>query len=181
MRYQCRSPSRLSSRWPDLVTILTGLMLAVVGAAAVAMLVLGLSHLYVAVWHRAVAELSACVFCGIAFFSTYGAFLDRLDQRWPREAAPEDAETGAAEAPAGEHLQYAPVDRRERGPVPTCTVISLATVGYGLVIMIGGAVWTRGSDRAFNLAAGLVFLVLAGVVIILGRKSPRNRHAGESV
>lgn len=149
------------------VVIAAGMAIALLGAGAATLMVLGLSHLYVGAWPRAALELVGCLVSGGMFFFTYGPFLDRLDRHAPGEPAESGPDAVTAVTAGGE--------TSSREPVPTYLVISLAILGYGVVIIFGGMLCTRGRDLVFNLVAGLSFLVLGGVMTLLGRRRSTGR------
>src|SRR5262245_10215473 len=134
--------------------IVLGLALAVLGAGAVMLLVVALSHLYVGVYPLALGELAACAVAGGAFLKAYGPYLDRLERRAP----PEPAEAGAGATPAGD-------------PAPTGVVVAVVTGAYGLILILAGLVWTSGTARLLNGVGGLGLVACAALVWWAGRES----------
>jgi Na+/proline symporter len=67
--------------------ILKGLGFAVLGAASIALMALGLSHLYVAEYGRGAVELIGFFIGGALFLTSYGKYIDCLEQ-WAGEISP---------------------------------------------------------------------------------------------
>jgi hypothetical protein len=139
--------------------IVLGLALALVGAGSVMLLVLALSHLYVAHYATALGEMAGCALAGGVFLKSYGPYLDRLERR-----APQDSPPGGPEADtAGE--------RSAAEPAPTSVVVAVATAAYGLLIILAGLCWTEGTATLWNAVAGTGLIACAAVVWWLGRGS----------
>jgi len=160
--------------------ILTGLVLASLGAGSVALLVLGMSHLYVGACGAAIGELAGFLLMGGVFLASYGPYLDRLE-RWappvshnappPPGPSAEDMARETRHEPVEPAVPSPHTDRSAADPLPTDIVVAVATLLYGLLIALGGLIWTRGADLAFNLIAAAMFVVSAGVVAWLGRRA----------
>ncbi len=133
-----------------------GLVLAVVGAAAVMLLVLAMTELYVGRYGVALVELAGAVGAGVAFWKSYGPYLDRLERRAP-PAAELGKEAGGAAAADTE-------------PAPAGVVVAMATAAYGLLILVAGLCWTDGTARLWNVAAGAGLVACAAAVWRLGRE-----------
>lgn len=144
--------------------ILAGLGLAVTGAGAVMLLTVGLSALYLGRFVPGAVQLIGAAVAGGAFLSLYGPYLDRLEA-WggstPEHAPDQRPETAAG---AGE-----PESAR---PAPTSVVVALATTAYGIVVIFVGLFATQGTDRVFNVVAGVAFLISALLVWRVGREPP---------
>lgn len=134
--------------------IVGGLGLALLGAGAVMLMVLGLSLLYVGNYVRGGALLSGFVACGALFATFYGRYLDRLERRVGGPVAVSSAETP----------QAASVGSSGSEPMAVGGVIALATAAFGLLIIIGGLIWTRRADLLYNLLAGTALVVCAVAV-----------------
>jgi hypothetical protein len=173
--------------------IVVGLVLAVTGAGAVALLVLGLSGLYVGAYGTAVAELAGFLLGGGCFTLSYRRYLDRLEAWAPKEIegaiaspvtasvpAPGDSNRPDAPAAASPADPAAPAADAAAQPVSTDVVVAVATLAYGLMIALGGLIWTRGEDLVFNLVAAGLLIICAAAVSWLGRRSRRAAAAAEA-
>jgi hypothetical protein len=140
--------------------ILCGLVLALLGAASVMLMVVGLSILYVGCYGSGLGLLAGFALGTTAFFRAYGPYLTRLERRAPPQMSP-DLEAAS----------IATEDRTE--PLATNYIVALATGGYGLMIGGGGLIWTRGEQLTLNLLAAGAFLVAAIAVGWLGRPASR--------
>ncbi len=142
--------------------IALGLLLAIIGATSVALLVQGLTLLYLGRFPAAAGLLAVAVGGGAAFLRLYGPYLDRL-------------ESGSAPAPGVEQAQACAepqaVDQDARLPQPIATslVVAMATGAYGLVLGAIALVVDCPADRVLNLIGSLAFLASAGAVWWLGR------------
>ncbi|MBN2292333.1 MAG: hypothetical protein JXM70_07905 [Pirellulales bacterium] len=137
--------------------ILVGLALSLLGAASVALMVIGLSYVYVGYYQRAVLLLAGYVFCGGIFLKTYGPYLQRLENHAPWKKPAERQPVTTADN-----------DGTDAQPLPANVIIALATAAYGLIIVSGGIIWTRGEDLVLNLIAGSSLLGIAAIVWIAG-------------
>lgn len=145
--------------------ILIGILLALLGAGSVMLMVLGLSYGYVGCYGLA-AVLVAGFALGIGLFSRYyGPYLRRLEARAPR----------------GQHdgasidRQTVTVPSEPSRPLPTSLIVALAAAAYGLLMVLGGLIWTRGVDLVLNLLAGSGLILAAAIVWWLGRSRDRYR------
>ena len=152
--------------------ILGGLGLAVLGAAAVALMISGLSSAYVGRYASAGLQLGGFLVSGVVFLSVYGKYLDRLEE-WAG-ASEETLELFSSPPPASAVSEVATErpsrepDQATREPVHTSVVVALATAVYGpLLILVG--LFGEGRTMAYNLIAGAAFLVAAAIVWITGR------------
>jgi len=146
--------------------ILMGLALALLGAGAMMLMVVGLSLLYVGRYGPAAGLLFGFLVAGGLFLRFYGPYLVRLDDRASTEPA-----SSSDEADDGQRR----IKRAE--PLPTSVIIALATASYGLLITLGGVIWTEGKDLVLNLSAGGGLLVCAAVVWITGHSAHTFRRA----
>src|SRR5207249_10226212 len=92
--------------------------------------------------------------------------LARLERRAPVEPdarpAPLSTDPGTPEPDAGP----APAE-----PAAPGTVVAVASGAYGLLLVLGGLIVTRGEGLVFNLLAGAALIASAAVVWWLGRPS----------
>jgi solute:Na+ symporter, SSS family len=165
-----------------------GLALALLGAASVMLMVVGLSYLYVGGLGPGLACLSAFAVGAAAFLRTYGPYLDRLERWAPRQPdhamTPTDATAaeGAAEhATVPSHAwsgpEHSPGSGPSSEPMSTDSVVALSMLFYGSLFLGGGLLWTRGEQLVMNLLAGGGFLGVGVIVWWLGRI--RGASAGE--
>lgn len=164
---------------PSIRLIAAGMVLAPIGTASVAMLVLGLSHLYIAQYRTAAIELVLCLIAGGVFLTFYGRYLDRLEQWAPSGSD----QTGDAQPPVAATTSQESFSERTEAtntvapsrslgePVSTDVVVAIVTLVYGMLIGVGGLIWTRGTALAFNLCAAVLFALCAGIVAWFGRRS----------
>ncbi len=161
LREAARDGSRTTN---SLWLILGGLGLALLGAGSVALGISALSIAYVARYGAAAAQGLIAVAGGAAFLALYGRYLRRLD-RWTGEPAePQPVVAREPSVPSA-----APADGQ---PAPTSVIVALATAAYGLIMALIGLL-AGGGERAYNLIAGLAFLLSATLVWWLGR-APRE-------
>lgn len=170
--------SRSAGRSAGLQLIAAGLALAVLGAGAVMLLIVGLSQLYVARFAAGAVQLVGSVLLGGAFLRWYGPYLDRLEawcgtcEAAPRTAVSDEAAGAGRESPADRH----PGNVGEPEPISTGRLVALAIAGYGALMVTLGVIATGGADRILNVLAGAVFLGCAGTLWLMGRR-PRQRSA----
>ena len=159
--------------------ILTGLALALLGAGAVMLMVVGLSILYVGRYGPAVGLLFGFLLAGGLFLKLYGPYLGRLDSRASKEPAGSSDESDEGPRSIAKSEQAATEARKDAraDPLPTSVIIALATASYGVLIALGGVIWTAGGDLLLNLLAGGGLLVCAAVVWLSGR----SRWAADQV
>lgn len=159
--------------------ILMGLALALLGAGAMMLMVVGLSLLYVGRYGPAAGLLFGFLVAGGLFLRFYGPYLARLDDRASTEPASssDEAEDGQRriERPEPKATEAHKDSRAE--PLPTSVIIALATASYGLLVALGGVIWTEGKDLVLNLSAGGGLLVCAAVVWITGHSAHAFRRA----
>jgi hypothetical protein len=135
--------------------IAVGLALAILGAGSVMLLVLALSHLYVAAYGTALGEVLASALAGGIFLKSYARYLDRLERRAPPDIAEQRPDAVAA---------------RTAEPAPTSVVVAIATAAYGLLIIVAGLCWTEGEAKSWNALAGVALVACAAAVWWLGRE-----------
>lgn len=174
--------------------ILTGMALALLGAASVMLLVIGASGLYVGRFTPALAELAGFILGSGIFLKSYGPYLARLEKRAPMDSdttmphdpsvpdsPPGEVAERPPEAAALERSISEPARQGERSvadPLPTSVIVSLATGAYGLLVAAGGLIWTRGGDLVLNVLAGGALLIAAALVWRLGRTSSESSAGG---
>lgn len=146
--------------------IIIGLVLSLLGAASVALMVVGLSYLYVGYFQRALLLLAGFVFSGVIFFKSYGPYLHQLELRapWKRPVERQSVTQASATSPD----KSPPQKRTDGEPLPTNVIIALATAAYGLIIVAGGIFWTQGGDLILNLIAGGALMGVAFIVWLSG-------------
>jgi hypothetical protein len=159
--------------------ILAGLLLAIIGATSVALLVLGLSHLYAGSYTRGVLELTGFALGGGVFFAAYGAHLDRLE-RWAKAQKPDAEYTFAPAFPvvaddeSAPHPAAAPARPVSSAqPAPTSVVVAVSTSAFGVVIAAVGVLGTSGRDMVLSLITGAAFAVSAFIVWRFGTAAAR--------
>jgi len=154
--------------------ILTGLFLALLGAGAIMLMVLGVSYLYVARYGLAVINLGGLIFCGCIFLKTYGPYLDRLERWAPTKSS---ADLSGPDTQVSESTLIPPEQNQEKTkePQPTSVIVSIATSAYGLLVMLCGLIWTQGNDLILNLLAGGALLAIAAIVWRLGRSVSQSK------
>ncbi len=156
--------------------IIVGLGLAVLGAASVALLVQGLSLLYVGQYAIGGWHLLAALAGGAAFLKGYGPFLDRLEQ-W---GGTEDSLQTPQAVREADVVSDLPSDDHLPQPVSTSLVVSVTTAAYGLIILAVAMVSDKPADRLFNLIAGAAFIASAGAVLWLGRRPTPSSNTHET-
>ncbi len=163
--------------------ILTGLALALLGAGAVMLMVIGLSILYVGRYGPAVGLLFGFLLAGGLFLKLYGPYLERLDARASREPAgtSDDADDEQRKITTSEQEATEASKDAQAEPLPTSVIIALATASYGVLIALGGIIWTAGGDLVLNLLAGGGLLVCAAVVWLSARSRPTADRANRNV
>ncbi len=158
--------------------IAVGLVLALLGAASITLFVLGLSQLYVGIHLRGMCELLGCAIGGALFFTSYGRFIDRLEDWAEVRATPTNGESVSPshESPVTQMTSavrnsQSAIRNPQSGiqPAPTSVVVAISTAAYGLLIAGAGMLGTHGTDRLLNVLAGAAFLVSAAIVWRLGR------------
>ncbi len=149
--------------------IAAGLVLALVGAASVMFLVLALSHLYVGQYQTAGAELVGFALGAVAFFWSYGPYLALLEAR-----APVEADARAVSAPAGPAAPEPDAGRSRAEPASPNVVVAVASGAYGVLLVLGGLIVTRGEGLIFNLLTGAALIASAAAVWWLGRPNRRE-------
>jgi hypothetical protein len=151
--------------------ILMGLALALLGAGAVMLMIVGLSLLYVGRYRPAAALLFGFLVAGGLFLKWYGPYLVRLEERASTVPASLSDETDDGQ-PGIERSQPRATEADEDSraePLPVSVIIALAAAAYGLLIALGGVIWTEGKDLVLNLSAGGGLLFCAAVVWRMGR------------
>ncbi|MHB0958857.1 MAG: sodium:solute symporter family transporter [Pirellulaceae bacterium] len=147
-----------------------GLILAILGAVSVALLVTGLSCAYVGQYVRAGGLCLGAVIAGNIFLARYGRYLDSLEA-WTDLSIGEGPAGGAAETNSeGVQEECGPQ------PAPTSVVVALSTTVFGLVLAAIGLSGS-GTMRSFNLIAGLLMLLSAAAIGLLGRASAKTEDS----
>jgi len=160
----------------------TGLVLALLGAGSIMAMVVGLSHLYVGKYPVGLVELAAFLIGIVVFFLSYGKYLDALERWDPAQQAGDGSEKPAAasrSAGAAPTSEASPIHTSEDSPaqeptrsepLPTSVIVAITVGVYGMLIGVGGLIWTRGSNLAMNLLASVAFIGAAVLVSWFGRK-----------
>jgi hypothetical protein len=148
--------------------IAIGLGLAMLGAVSVMLLVIGCSYLYVGEYGYAFGVLAVCAGTAIGFFQTYGPYLTQLE-KW----APPRVSSATADTSVNNERDKAPTDAVDRAPstepISTDTIVALSMAVYGLLFLVGGAIWTQGDKLILNLIAGGGFMIVAAIAWWFGR------------
>ena len=154
--------------------IFAGLGLALLGAGSIMLMTVGLSHLYVGRYGQGGLELAGFILGGGLFLRWYGGYIDRLEA-WagPPESPIQIGSTTTTGLGTERPEEPATVESRAF-PVRTSVVVALATVAFGVVILLAGIIGCRGGDRLLNVIGGLAFLVSAVVVWWMGRPSTQE-------
>jgi hypothetical protein len=153
-----------------------GLVLALLGAGSIMLMTQGISHLYVGCYSFGLAELLAFVIGGGVFLRYYGRYLDRLEA-WTavlfHSEAGADAEQVTQAAVLSESTS--PADAATQ-PMRTSAVVALSACAFGVVIIVGGIIFTVGSDLVLNLLGGAAFLAGSGIIWWMGRDASARRE-----
>ena len=150
-----------------------------VKAGAMMLMVIGLSLLYVGRYGPAAGLLVGFLVAGGLFLRFYGPYLVRLEDRASTEPArsSDEADDGQRKIERSEPKATEAHRDSRTEPLPTSVIIALATALYGMLIALGGVIWTEGKDLVLNLSAGGGLLVCATVVWITGRSAYAFRRA----
>lgn len=153
-------PSYRSEQGSGAGLIVSGLLIAVLGAVMVMFLVVGVSYLYVARYAAAVLNLIGFILTGFVFLRSYGPYLNRLEMHAPMEPQLPEVEEVSASAPAvtGQTTMDGSTPPE---PVPTHVAIAVATGAYGALIVLAGLIFTNGEDRVLNALAGTALMLCA--------------------
>jgi Na+/proline symporter len=180
-----RGSADANHRSGGLGLIVGGLLLALIGAGAVALMTQGLSHLYVARYQFGLIELACCAVGATIFLRAYGPYLDRLEH-WSGAID----ESNVAATPSSPRVPMAPAASGDAGfaatsppeplpasePLPTSIIVAISSAAFGVVIIAGGLIATRGMNLALNLIGGVSFVVAAVVVSWAGREPQRSEQ-----
>jgi hypothetical protein len=146
--------------------ILGGLGLALLGAAAVALMISGLSSAYVGRYGSAGLQLGGFLASGAVFLLVYGKYLNRLEE-WAG-APEENAESATSPRTATASSSDTATNQSSREPVRTSVVVAVATATYGPALILVG-LFSQGRAMAYNVIAGTAFLIAAAIVWFVGR------------